>query len=344
MFAKRYFPSKIQHEELDLLLANGWYRLGDSIFTTHFIKFDEIFYSAIWLRVDLSAWKNDATFHRLCNRNKQLEVRYSKMQIRDDLRNLFRLYRANVKFKSDTSLDNLLYGESNTDNFTSYLIEVFDQNQLVGAGVFDIGLHTAAGITSFYDPSYKKFSIGKFIIYQKMKYCQQNGIQYFYPGYVVPGYAAFDYKLDIAKAHLEYFCIQDYQWHAIATIHDKIPIEDMQQNLLFLQDALRLNEINPALLYYPFFDIQLMTSFQHDRYLDFPIFLWIASREENVVVDLIVYDIRHNQFHYLQCRKVWSIQLSSMQSNCFTDGVLQIEQVLYTTAKIQELIHFIQTV
>ncbi len=98
-------------------------------------------------------------------------------------------------------------------------INIYDNGNLIGAGVFDLGKKSAAGISSFYDPDYKKFSIGRYLIYKKIAYCKKNGYDFFYPGYFVPGIKAFDYKLEIGKESLEFYDMNNDEWKPISCYH-----------------------------------------------------------------------------------------------------------------------------
>ncbi len=69
-------------------------------------------------------------------------------------------------------------------------------------------------VSSIYDPAYKKYSLGKFMIYEKMLYCKDENFSYFYPGYFVPGYTMFDYKLEIGKPAIEYFDVHKKEWRS----------------------------------------------------------------------------------------------------------------------------------
>ena len=53
MLAQVHFPQSLSGEELDRYLAEGWFRMGQTIFTTNFLNFKQKFYSAIWLRIRL---------------------------------------------------------------------------------------------------------------------------------------------------------------------------------------------------------------------------------------------------------------------------------------------------
>jgi arginine-tRNA-protein transferase len=51
MFAELENPLFIDPHELDQYLADGWFRMGQSVFTTNFLKFNHVFYSALGLEL-----------------------------------------------------------------------------------------------------------------------------------------------------------------------------------------------------------------------------------------------------------------------------------------------------
>ena len=65
---------------------------------------------------------------------------------------------------------------------------------LIAFGCFDKGEKSIAGILNAYHPNYKKYSLGKYLILLKLKYCIQNKITYYYTGYIGIGLNYFDYK------------------------------------------------------------------------------------------------------------------------------------------------------
>ncbi len=209
------FPIQIEPEELDRYLARGWYRMRQSIFTTDFIERDGECFKTIWLRNRLKIYKAGSTFRKLENRNKNFRLEIIPFQFSDNYESLFQKYRSSLPDGRATSLHGFLFGDSPFIIFNSLAINLYHGIKLIGTGVFDIGKKSAAGISSFYDPGYQKYSIGRYLIYKKIEYCQQNGYDYFYPGYFVPGLKAFDYKLEIGKDSLEFFDMGINMWKPI---------------------------------------------------------------------------------------------------------------------------------
>ena len=174
MFAKLTFPDSLHPHELDDYLANGWFRMGQTIFTTNFLKFSGIIYSAIWLRIDLSTFEKSKTQQKLEKLNAAFKVVIQPIQFSEKQENLFQKYRNHITFDASPSLENLLFNNGENDVFNTYEVSVYDQEKLIATGFFDLGDNTSAGITCFYDPDYKKHSLGKFLMYQKIDFCKNN--------------------------------------------------------------------------------------------------------------------------------------------------------------------------
>ncbi len=205
-------PLGIKPAELDSLLALGWFRMQQTIFTTDILYFHDEAYEAVWLRVCLKDFISDKRYRILLKKNSGFRTEIIKAKITPQHEALYTSYKDSISFVTAPSLRWLLYGNSISDVYNTYMINVYDGNKLIGAGFFDLGDTSAAGICSIYDPAYKKYSLGKYMIYEKLFYCKNENFKFFYPGYFVPGYAMFDYKLEIGQAAIEYFDPYKKNW------------------------------------------------------------------------------------------------------------------------------------
>jgi leucyl-tRNA---protein transferase len=222
MLQTYHFPDALLGGHLDAYLKIGWFRTGQAMHTTNHIYFNGIMYNAIWLRHDLQSWTGGKTFAKLKARNKHLQVVLQKATVTLAQENLYRTYLQAMPFNGSPSLQDLLYGFTNVEGsniFNTYQLCIYDNSKLVGCTYFDIGVKSAEGISSFYDPAYKANSLGKYLIYLQIEVCKFNQLTYYYPGYFVPGYAPFDYKLSINNTVLEFYDVTNDAW---------LPIEEYQ--------------------------------------------------------------------------------------------------------------------
>jgi arginine-tRNA-protein transferase len=345
MFAQVAYPDKLLPEELDTYLANGWFRMRQTIFTTNFLHFDLQYFSAIWLRVALDEPIIDKKYKALKKLNKDFKIEIQKLSVEgittaQEL--LYLHYRKSVAFDVSPSLQELLFGTETVNRFDTYQANIYDGERLIATGFFDIGQNSAAGITSIYHPEYKKYSLGKYLIYLKMEYCKLQHLQYFYPGYVVPGYAPFDYKLEVGRAALQYLKVATNEWFPVSEKSLIVnPMETMIERLSTLHSLLLKARIPNSLLYYRFFEANLHPYYQDLEFFDFPVFINCFPIEEASFYTVIVFDIRENSYQLVDCSAAINIGIQQQDTSIFDADLLKLNQVLFVSASPEEMVTYL---
>ena len=87
--------------------------------------------------------------------------------------------------KPRPSLEALLLDGASYSIFDTWVVDVRADGQLIAAGIFDQGTRSLAGIVNFYDPDFRKYSLGKYLMLCKLNYAQRQNLAYYYPGYLV---------------------------------------------------------------------------------------------------------------------------------------------------------------
>lgn len=341
MFAQIEYPEKLLPEELDKYLAKGWFRMRQTIFTTNFLHFHLKFYSAIWLRVMLDQSIYDKKWLALRRLNKGFTTVIKKSgigTISPQHESLYQSYRQSISFDVSPSLKELLFGNEIYNRFNTFEVNIYDGDKMIAAGFFDLGKISAAGITCIYHPAYKKYSLGKYLMYLKMDFCKEQQLQYFYPGYMVPGYPSFDYKLEIGKATLQYLQLSTQQWMPYTPLTSaQIPIQEMFEKLTELQPYLSKNKIPNIIFYYKFFEVNLDPYYSGNGFFDFPVFIYCFPSEDSSFFSMIVYDVRDARYHLLQCSSVINIGFQPDVLTIFDTDLLKVEHRLFATAIPEEM-------
>jgi arginine-tRNA-protein transferase len=323
-FARIDFPESLSNKELDQYLELGWFRMGQAIFTTNFLNFRDQHYNAVWLRVSLENFSVDRTFLRLSKLNAGFKKEIKEAELTAGKERLFKKYKGQTNFQAATSLKQLMYGKSDRQIFTTYEINIYDKDELIATGFFDLGGSSVAGITCFYDPAYRKYSLGKYLIYLKMEYCREKGFRFFYPGYFVPGYNFFDYKLSIGKPALQFLELGTSQWKRMEEFSfDNSPLKFMEQRLQKLKDLLIPLDIKSWILTYEFFDANLIPELQGAELFDYPLFMVFSENQDESTNHLIVYDIRESAYCLVLCRGVWKVGTSKSHEKLFSAQILK---------------------
>jgi leucyl-tRNA---protein transferase len=335
MFAEVHCPRVLHPDELDQYLERGWFRMGQTIFTTNFLNFKSNFYSAVWLRIWLPHYTADTTQQKLSKKNSRFKVEIRQASVSPEKELLFSAYKKKISFEASASVHMLLYGKAEYNVYNTSEINLYDDGKLIAVGFFDIGQTSAAGISSFYDPAYKKYSLGKYLIYLKIEYCKKMGLQYFYPGYFVPGYPLFDYKLMIGKTALQYLEFPSLEWNPLENFRSiTSPLHVMQEKLRGLQMMLSKSGIESRLLKYEFFDANLIPELEGIVLFDFPVFLSCPRLSEEMP---IVYDVRDNQFHLIRCKSVWASSSIIDTQDAYSSHVFKFDHGMFSTEHPQEM-------
>jgi arginine-tRNA-protein transferase len=212
-----HFHLSLSPSMLDRYLSEGWYRIGPFVFTTDNISHPDGNYRVFWLRYPLDKFMPGKKQRALLTKIRAFEITVHPLVITDELEQLFNLYCEEVDFQTSESLHKLLYDELHPGFvppglFNSQAVEIRDGDKLIAAGILDIGGNSSAGIVNFYDPAYKKYSLGKCLMLIKMGFSQSTGKQFYYPGYIAVDYPKFDYKLWAAKELAEIYDPVSRQW------------------------------------------------------------------------------------------------------------------------------------
>lgn len=212
------------------------------------------------------------------------------------------------------------------------------------AGFLDLGEKSSAGISCFYDPEYRKYSLGKYLMYLKMEFCKQNGFHFFYPGYFAPDYPLFDYKLDLAKPSLQYLDLVADAWIPFEEFDSsRIPINLIVEKLRILSEVLDSRGVKNDFKFYDFFDADMIHNLNGMGLLDFPVFLFCFDIDsDSPLLPMVIYDVRDEQFHLILCTKVYKSIFEEAPEEHYNAYLLQISRFLYTGEVVEEMADVIE--
>lgn len=256
MYIEMVHPTSLSPEALDAYLERGWYRMGQSVFTCRFVTFHGTLYPTIWIRLPLEGYTFRKGLRRRMSRNGrrfQVEVG-AQAQMTDEKESLYQRYRDSFDGDLAPSLEEALFDGDGRDIFDTREVTIRDGGKLVAFSFFDLGAESIESIIGVYDPAYKSHSLGLHTMLLEVAHAQSLGLRYFYPGYVVPGYKAFDYKLRLGEAELEYFEQGTSDWLPYPDLpRDDLPTHRLRQGLEAARDSLRAEGVPAELRIYPLY-------------------------------------------------------------------------------------------
>ncbi|MFM7488092.1 MAG: arginine-tRNA-protein transferase [Cytophagales bacterium] len=207
-------PDKLTGQQLDELLALGWYRMHQTVFTCSHIGQEEL-HRVHWLRYPIGIITERASHRKIKKRCQSFRTVIQDFKgISQEHRALHAEYRASIDFDGPLSIKECLFGEDESHHniFNTKCISVFDGERLIAGGYFDVGEIAAASILHFFHPNYARYSLGKWMTLATIDYMRANNLHLYYPGYVVQGVPKMNYKLFLGPTHAHYFNPEVMGW------------------------------------------------------------------------------------------------------------------------------------
>lgn len=254
MYTELHSPIFIQPEELDAYLEKGWFRMGQMIFTCHILCFNNDVYSTIWLRLDLKDFSFKRRMRKILNKNDRLfSYTIGPPNFEGDRQALYEKHKKRFEGYIPGTLKESLFGLEEDNIYNTHEIAVYDGDQLIAVSYFDIGSGSMASIMGLFDPDYEKYSLGIYTMLKEVEFGLENQISFYYPGYVVPGYGKFDYKLRIGE--MDFYDVALESWRPYDQLtSDHLPSDLIYSKLNKLAEGFEKKGLSYKKLTYPFFD------------------------------------------------------------------------------------------
>lgn len=204
----------VDGKKLDYFLNQGFYRIGNRIFTTDFAVIDDVYHHVFWLRTNLALVGSNKNIQQYVKKMQPFTISFMPAAITQEAETLFKAYCSVINFDFSESIAHYLLPVEPTPIFDTRMIEVRDKGKLIALGYFDVGQKSIAGIMNMYHPDYKKYSLGKCLMWLKMNFATQHNMDFYYTGYISLQSTKFDYKLFPNSNAVEVFLPQQQIWHA----------------------------------------------------------------------------------------------------------------------------------
>ena len=352
MITEIHYPEMLAPEKLDEYLARGWFRMGSMIFTCHFLCFENGLYSAVWTRLPLKGYRFKKSLRRLMSRNeKRFNVVVRKAIIDQEKDELYQLHKTRFEGYIAPTLKDSLFGSGDKkDLYNTWETCIYDSDRLVAASFFDLGADSLASIMGLYDPAFEKHSLGIYTMLLEIQFGLSRNMEYYYPGYIVPGYKRFDYKLRVGDT--EYYDPRKKEWEHIGGMNaDELPAELLFSQLSKVESKLIEEDISHKRYIYQLYDKKLF-GFDEMDYFRAPLFLQVAIYPNNPNKWLALeYDYLDRKFKLSQVAKfndplmfIYDLFKDVDQSKNLLDFlfseklILEAEDMNEAVEKIKELI------
>jgi arginine-tRNA-protein transferase len=294
-------------EELDRYLARGWYRIGPTMMTCRFVHFDGELRTAVWTRLDLADYRPRKSMRRTLNKvRRHLQVEVGEVQLDDEHEAVYQRYRTIARGERSATLHDFLYGDRDPE------LDVFDTREvrfrhpdgrLAGFSWFDVGADAIQSLLGVYDPDVGHLSVGFASMLEEIGWAQEHDRRWFYPGYVLPGAPAMDYKLRVGDMQ---FLRDDGVWRPYHELdEDSLATEELRRRLDAAQEELEDCGVPYERHLYPMFEAPAWHS-NLATCLTEPLVLLVPGRQ-NRTLRVVYWDLERQAYRLRRCVKASAI-------------------------------------
>ena len=261
MYSRIRYPDTVSPTELDRFLESGWRCAGQAIYTAHFMRFpanaEGRIYSTLPTRLPLQGYQFKKRLRKLWRRNeRRFRVEAGAPFVYDEAaKEVQRRYEAAFPDRGLADEDEYRNKPQGPFTFDTRSVRIYDGDRLAAFSIFNLGAYSMYSSQGIYDPDYARHSLGFFTMLAEVQFGLEQGFLYYYPGYVVPGYEEFDYKLRIGD--MEYYDLSSDAWHPYRELKEEdVPINRIQAGLETVQKQLAQSGVAAHLAEYALFDIR----------------------------------------------------------------------------------------
>jgi len=285
MFAQYYTPqAKLHIKDLDLFLLKGWFRSGQSINSATILNFKSKLYSPVRVRLPLKDYKFKKRLKKLWNKNSSFKTICRPLILDEGKEELYKYFENKYKNEVPPTLRQYLLDNNDDSIFNTYEISIYNSdNELIAASFYDIGEKCIASILANYHPHYEKNSLGIYTMLAEIQFGIDNGFEFYFPGYVTPGYSKFDYKLRIGN--LEYYEPLKDTWQPYEEMkEEELPANIIESKLIEISKLLQEAAIEHQLYFYPFINKGFKIQNKEVVELDSPLFIHLPTETNNLAL------------------------------------------------------------
>lgn len=340
-----HHATRLPPSELDRYLTSGWRPAGQAVYTADYLRTDaDELYGCIQVRLPLEGFAFKKRHRKILRRNDaRFRVVYGKATRPDaEILELNRRYMVEHPEKSREQLDIHVSGEFGKQALDTRIVRVYDDQRLVAFSYFDAGERTAYTKAGIYDPGYANYSLGIYTMLLEIRWLVEHDYAFYHPGYVVPEYPMFDYKLQFGA--MEYRQLPTGNWLPFDPDKPENPYRICEAALQELESFLTIKQTE--LLEYPSFTARYHHSAKEVELLDAALLLrvFITLFGDQFIVIFNPHKLRYELLQvtesYLRDVNVLEVSPTGRRRASIP---LVMEKLLFASASVSEMAATVQS-
>ncbi len=211
-FYARTLMQALSLQQMDKLLANGYYRNGLDACASSVRFMGRSWVSAVMLRVRLTDFVWKKRLRKLLRNNGEVfSFKFQPFSPTAEKEAIWQQFKSGVHgWQTIPTLEAHLLRGQPASSFNTWELLVYDGAKLAAFSIFDRGEESICSLEAAYDTAYRKYSPGLYTMLLEIEFCLEEGLAFYYPGFYPKGVPMFSYKL--RPGYLEFFRVETAEW------------------------------------------------------------------------------------------------------------------------------------
>ena len=347
MLSQVHYRDFFKAEVLDEYLADGWFRSCQCMYRQQILYLTDGLYSPVRIRLELPNYefrKSLRKINKKVKENFRVEIKKGGHPGEAEKEFLYTHFKERLTGYLSPTLKKYLWGERDSNVFETYEVLIYDEEELVAVSFFDLGQDSIASILGIYHQDYESYSLGFYTMLAEIEFGKKEGFQYYYPGYVIPGYAKFDYKLRIGAC--DHYRPKEDIWIPYSKLSiDELPVNVLLQKCQEFSRQLSTASISHEIIYYPLFDKGILNNTPELEGMINPLFVKVHTKNNDF--ELIVdYQLELEQFELMRYQSFYHPVIEQFNKQSFEDyktypSILIRQKRLFKSVGGEEIIDFL---
>lgn len=190
-----YFHRRsVSPAQMDFLWEQGWRHFGAMFFRYSLAIHDGDLCQVLPLRIDLRNFQPSRSHKRILAKNRDLRVIIQEARIDAIRADLFDRHKERFADNVPESLYTFFSKQPASIPCRNQEICVYDGERLIAVSYLDLGELATSGVYAMFEPTEAVRSPGIFCLLESIRYSQELGCRYYYPGYAYRENSMYDYK------------------------------------------------------------------------------------------------------------------------------------------------------
>jgi arginine-tRNA-protein transferase len=204
-------------ELLDAVLERGYHRSQHRMYATNLNAYLKegvgmVVSPVFKIRFELERYRDSGSTRPILNRCAGFETEFLPGVVNGEVEELYARYLQSIDFETAPTCHDYLHEDEWPDPFDTMMVQVRDKGRLIATGYCDRGSASVMGVLSFYDPGYRKYSLGKYLYLRMIHDAVSQNKRYFYPGSIIVGDDKMDYKMFTGRESIATYLPLEEEW------------------------------------------------------------------------------------------------------------------------------------